>query len=172
MAQRPDGKPAGVEKVAFTRPAADRIARVVRRVEAGDRDGSPFGPGQRLQQLPYKLSLGTFTGDWQTGEYKVVTLSGSTNTASVYNWCNPALGGDTASSTEARYVIFGKVSGTQSAVEIQFKDTPDTCGLTIAGFSMTALSGYASSEIQILGHNSTGPCLQWYSITTCATATA
>lgn len=172
MAQKPDGKPAGVEKVAFTRPAAERIARVVRQVEAGKRDAEPFGDGERLQALPYKLRLGTFTGNWDIGQYRVVTIEGSTSTVNVYNWCNPALGVSTANSTDTRYVIFGKVKDRQSAVEIQMKVTSDTCGLTIAGVSLTAFTGYVSNEIQVLGHNSTGPCLQWYSITTCATATA
>ena len=45
MAQKPDGKPARTERVTFTRPAAERIAKVVREVEAGDRDqaGLTFG---------------------------------------------------------------------------------------------------------------------------------
>jgi hypothetical protein len=171
VAQKPDGKPAGVEKVAFTRPAAERIAKVVRHVEAGKRDAEPFGPGERLQSLPYKLRLGTFTGNWDTGEYKTVTLEGSTNTFSVYNWCNPALGGDTASSTESRYVIFGKVQGTQSAVEIQMRTASETCVMNIGGIDLTSFPGYSDNEIQLLGHNESS-CLQWYSITTCSTATA
>jgi hypothetical protein len=37
VAQRPDGKAAKTQATSFTRPAAERIARVVRKVEAGDR---------------------------------------------------------------------------------------------------------------------------------------
>lgn len=46
MAKKPDGKPARVERVTFTKPAAERIGRVVRQVEAGNRDQGPltFGP--------------------------------------------------------------------------------------------------------------------------------
>lgn len=170
MAQKPDGKPAGVEKVAFTRPAAERIAKVVRQVEAGKRDAGPIGDGERLQELPYKLRLGTFTGNWETGQYRTVTLEGSTSTVNVYNWCNAALGANTANTTETRYVIFGKVKDRQAAVEIEMN--PSTCGMTLAGLSLTAFAGYVSSDIQLLGHNTTGPCLQWYSITTCSTASA
>lgn len=164
MAQKPDGKPAGVERVAFTRPAAERIARVVRRVEAGDRDAGPIGDGERLQGLPYRLRLGTFTGSWETGQYRAVTLLGSTNTVSVYNWCNAAPGGN---STDRRYVIFGKVNDRQSVVELETDFGPGTCGLTIAGLNLVSLEGYNATQIQLLGHNTTGPCLQWYSITTC-----
>lgn len=170
MAQKPDGKPAGIERVAFTRPAAERIAKVVREVEAGKRDAGPIGDGERLQALPYKLRLGTFTGNWETGQYRAVTLEGSTNTVSVYNWCNAALGASVSNSTETRYVIFGKVKDRQAAVELQINAAQATCGLTIAGVNLAAFEGYNASQIQLLGHNTTGPCLQWYSITTCASS--
>jgi len=42
VAQKPDGKAAKTERVAFTRPAAERIAKVVRKVEAGDRGAAPL----------------------------------------------------------------------------------------------------------------------------------
>ncbi len=177
MAQKPDGKPAGVERVTFTRPAAERIAAVVREVEAGDRDIMPMGSGPRLQGGSFRLRIATFTGNWETGTYKTVTLSGSTQTASVYNWCNPALGGDTASTTQSRYVIFGKASGTNSAVEIQLRTTQCTASLTLGTLDLTKLPGFNAGVIQLLGHgeqNTASTCsggLQWYSITTCSTAT-
>lgn len=160
------------DRVTFTRPAAERIGKAVRIVEAGDREASPWAMDVRPVGSAFKLRLATFTGDWQTGQSKVVTLHGSTNTESVYNWCNPAIGGDTANSTDTRYVIFGKVNGTQSAVEIQMEGTGVTCKMTFGSLDLKQIAGYESSTIQLLGHNSTGPCLQWYSITTCATATA
>ena len=123
MAQKPDGKAAKTERVTFTRPAAERIAKTVRRVEQGDRGAEPLVFDRIGVSSPFALKLATFTGNWETGTYKTVTLSGSTQTASVYNWCNPALGGNTASSTQSRYVIFGKVGGTNSAVEIQMQAT-------------------------------------------------
>ena len=157
----------------FTRPAAQRIADVVRAYEEGSRDGAPWDPGQRFQSGGAGgLKVATFTGTWAVGTYKVVTLTGSTQTASVYNWTTPVVGGDTASTTSQRYVIFGKASGTNSAVEIQLQTTSQTCTLSMGGVDLTALAGYDENAIQLLGHSSTGPCLQWYSITTCSTATA
>ncbi len=90
MAQRPDGKPAGVDKVAFTRPAAERIAKVVRTVESGRRDAEGYGLGYRLQQLPQTpvFRMATFTGAWGIDSLKTVTLKYVTttpNTASVRN---------------------------------------------------------------------------------------
>lgn len=163
MAQKPDGKPARTERVTFTRPAAERIAKVVRHVEAGDRNCGPLTFERTGGGVPYRLSVATFTGAWATGEYKTVTLVGSTNTASVYNWCNAAEDGG--------HVVFGKASGTNSAVEITMGGTA-TCRMTLGGVDLTELDGYAAGDVQLLGHNSTGPCLQWYSITTCSTATA
>lgn len=161
MAQRPDGKPARTERVTFTRPAAERIAKVVRHVEAGDRNCGPLTFERTGGGVPYRLSVATFTGAWATGEYKTVTLVGSTNTASVYNWCNAAEDGG--------HVVFGKASGTNSVVEI---GGPATCGMTIGGVDLTTLVGYEAGDVQVLGHNTTGPCLQWYSVTTCSTSTA
>lgn len=108
------------DPVNFTRPAAERIARVVRAVEYGNRDSTGPSLDRPWHGEPgLRLKLGTFTGNWQTAQYTTVTLHGSTQTASVYNWCNPAIGGSTSNTTESRYVIFGKVNGTHSAVELQ-----------------------------------------------------
>lgn len=167
------------DPVNFTRPAAERIAKVVRAVEFGNREGGALAYERPWPNTPGSpLRLGTFTGNWQTASYTTVTLHGSTQTASVYNWCNPALGGNTASSTESRYVIFGKVGGTNSAVEIQMRTTQCTATLTLGSVDLTALPGYDAGVIQLLGHgeqDTASTCsggLQWYSITTCSTATA
>lgn len=167
------------DPVNFTRPAAERIARVVRAVENGNRDStgpSLDRPWYSEGGRQFRLQLGTFTGNWQTGTYTTVTLTGTTNTVSVFNWCNPALGADTSNTAETRYVIFGKVSGTQSAVEIQMRTTQCTHTLTLGTVDLTALPGFAADEIQMLGHqpiDMESTCsggLQWYSVTTCATA--
>jgi hypothetical protein len=161
-----DGDP-----IAFTRVAAERIANAVRTVELGSRD--PGGIEFDAQQdQRFRLRLGTFTGNWQTGEWKTVTLSGSTNTASVYNWCNPAIGASTSNTNCSRYVIFGSVRGTSSAVEIQLQQTCSTCRMSLGSLDLASLPGFVSGEIQMLGHNSTGPCLQWYSVANCGTATS
>ena len=87
MAQRPDGKPAKTERVVFTRPAAERISKVVRTVEAGDRDaaglsfGRPGGAGSGGSQL----RTATFTGAWSIGSVKNVTYKYATGTANAHN---------------------------------------------------------------------------------------
>jgi len=181
VASRPDGKPSKTEPVTFTRPAAERIARVVRQVEAGDRNASALvyervGLGGKA----IGLRLGTFTGNWETAQYTTVTLHGSTVTASVYNWCNPALGASTSNTTESRYVIFSKIKGTNSAVEIQMRSTSTQCTATmvLGTLDLKKLPGFQADVIQLLGHSAgdtASTCsggLEWYSITTCATATS
>lgn len=179
MAQKPDGKAAGTERVTFTRPAAERIASVVRKVEAGDRDSAGLRFERVASAVGSPLRLATFTGNWATGQYKTVTLHGSTQTASVYNWCNPSTGANTASSTESRYVIFGRAHGTNSVVEIQMGiATAQTCRMNIGELDTTTLPGYSAGQIQLLGHsaadmttnNTACATLTWYSITTCSTA--
>jgi len=164
-------------RVDFTRGAAERIARVVRLVEQGDRGQS--GPTwERVNDaMPAGLKLGTFTGDWPINEFKTVTFYGvasTPNTASVLNLCVPAVGFSTASPDETRYVIFGKVKYTTDpvVVELQAAPTNTSCVLTLGGVDLSTIAGYSSTEIQLLGHNTTGPCLEWYSISTCGTATS
>jgi hypothetical protein len=90
MAQKPDGKAAKTERVVFTRPAAERISKAVRIVEAGDRNsgGLSFGrPGDSSAQgKPFRVC--TFTGAWSISSSKTVTFkyqSATPNTASVRN---------------------------------------------------------------------------------------
>lgn len=183
MAQKPDGKPARVERVTFTRPAADRIAKVVRRVERGDRGAEPLTFGRANETMPAGLKLATFTGNWAINTYKTVTLYGVTstpNTASVLNLCTPAVGFKTAQTAETRFVIFGKVKYTTDpvVVELQSAPTNTACVLTLGGVDLSTIAGYSSTEIQLLGHGAAdegSTCvsgLQWYSIAACAAPTA
>ena len=81
MAQKPDGKPARTERVTFTKPAAERIAKVVRAVEGGDRDAGPLSFGNRgVAGNPKLFRVCTFTGAWSIGGTKTVTLKNRTNT--------------------------------------------------------------------------------------------
>lgn len=109
---------ADTTRVNFTRPAAERIAAVVRTVEKGDRDQAALKFDKPLDQGSgggSAIRLGTFTGAWAKGETKTVTLFNSTATASVKNVSVPI----DASSASSRTVLFSKVSGTYHAVEIE-----------------------------------------------------
>lgn len=89
MAQKPDGKSAKTEQVSFTRPAAERIAKVVRTVEAGRRDCRPLKIHGMPQQGTSKIfRVATFTGAWAVDTSRAVTFRNVTatpNTVSVVN---------------------------------------------------------------------------------------
>ena len=90
MAQKPDGKPAKSVAVTFTRPAAERIAHVVRTVERSGRDtkGPVWNPRMEGGGGGVVFHIATFTGAWATSSVKVVTFKYQTttpNTASVTN---------------------------------------------------------------------------------------
>ena len=162
-------------RVDFTRGAAERIAAVVRQVEQGERDGTGLA-FRKVDAVDGKtLRVATFTGDWQINQSKVVTFYGVTstpNTASVVNLCNPSVGFSTANTAETRFVIYGKAKYTSGfvAVELQQAGSSTGCVLTLGGSDLSSLPGYSGGSIQLLGHNESA-CLQWFSVTTCATAT-
>jgi hypothetical protein len=67
--------------VSFTRPAAERIGKAVRLVEAGDRDCGPIEWGPRGGGAAAKVfRVATFTGAWAVDTAKVVTFRNVTNT--------------------------------------------------------------------------------------------
>jgi hypothetical protein len=80
MAKRPDGKAASVDRVSFTRPAAERIGKAVRQVEAGDRDLGPIEWGPRGVAGGKVFRVGTFTGAWSIDTMKTVTFRNVTST--------------------------------------------------------------------------------------------
>jgi hypothetical protein len=81
VAAKPDGKQRN-ERITFTRPAAERIAKVVRQVEGGDRDSS----GLTFRRVPPQGEAGkvfricTFTGTWAISESKTLTFKYQTTT--------------------------------------------------------------------------------------------
>ena len=81
MPQKPDGKPAKSVAVTFTRPAAERIAHVVRTVERSGRDtkGPVWNPRMEGGGGGGDIRLCTFTGEWLIQDYKIVEFASNTN---------------------------------------------------------------------------------------------
>jgi hypothetical protein len=80
MAKKPDGAAAGTQRVTFTKPAAERIGKVVRTVEAGNRDQGPLTFGPRVGGASKVFRVCTFTGSWSINASKTVTFRGVTTT--------------------------------------------------------------------------------------------
>lgn len=101
MAQKPDGKAAKTERVTFTRPAAERIAKVVRHVEAGDRKSAALVFGSRISsggdgEKVFRMC--TFTGAWAVDSYKTVTFRNTTTTPNTVSAMNVFVGLATSAS--------------------------------------------------------------------------
>ena len=89
MATKPDGSPARTERVTFTKPAAERIAKVVRTVEGGDRDAGPLSFGARVGGVSGKVfRICTYTGAWSKNTNKTVTFRGVTATPNTVSATN------------------------------------------------------------------------------------
>ena len=154
MAKKPDGKPASVARVSFTRPAAERIGKAVRQVEAGNRDLGPIEWGPRGVGGTSKVfRVCTFTGAWAINTAKTVTFRNVTstpNTASATNLFFPIT--STASSSKdcaiakdgtAWYLIDVKLS-TATAVFAR-----ETQTLSYFGSAATQLISYATLGSQV-----------------------
>lgn len=136
------------DRVTFTKSSAERIAKVVRAVEAGDRDtgGLPtsprFSPGNAAS-----IRFCAWTANWTYNQTSTITFaSGNTSTATATN------------------VILGVGPGDGWVAR------KGSAGWSLIGFDMTKQPGYASGEVQLFGHSASSAIAQWYSITTCATA--
>ena len=149
------GQGAGKSFVSFSRPAAQRIAKAVRTVEAGDRNQPgltydhpmPGGGGKVLR-------VGTVTGQWATAATAVVTFYQVTSTPNTVSATNLYLPIDVASGKTAECII--AKGGTQ---------------WYLTSVNFTKLKSFSAGEVQMFGHNTSGYA-QWYSISTCSTSTA
>lgn len=161
-------------RASFSLDDAKRIANVVRAVEEGNRNEAPLRFRQVQDRLRgATLQLATFSGDWQLNQVKTVTFHNVTstpNTANVRNFCVPALG---FQQNQTAFVICGRVqyhTTERVVLEIQ-QASPATCTLRFGAVDLVTLASYVSNEEQLLGHDPNG-CPKWFSVTTCATATA
>jgi len=100
-AQRPDGRNSG-QRVSFTRQGADRIARVVRTVEAGDKKGNGLTFSPRLRPIPQAgdsdiFRIAAFTGSWNvdsTATIEFIDPVHSNATATAVNYFCGIAGGE------------------------------------------------------------------------------
>jgi hypothetical protein len=138
------------DRVTFTPGSAERIAKVVRIVEAGNRNTGGLPTAPRLQGGGGAgIKFCSWTGTWSYSSTATITFaSGTANTATATN------------------VILGVGAGDGWVAR------KGSAGWQLIGFDMTQQPGYAAGEIQLFGHSSSSAIAQWYSITTCATATA
>jgi hypothetical protein len=76
------------DRVVFLRPDAERIARAVRTVEAGNRNETPLRFGRVVESGKRVFRVCTFTGAWPKNSLNTVTFkyqSSTPNTVSALN---------------------------------------------------------------------------------------
>ena len=96
------GQAAGKSFVSFSRPAAQRIAKAVRTVEAGDRNQPGLTFDHPMPGGGKVFRVCTFTGAWSKNAAKVVTFRGVTSTPNTAVAQNifVAISGTTATATK------------------------------------------------------------------------
>ena len=131
MAQKPDGKAAKTERVTFTRPAAERIAKVVRKVEAGNRDSQGLrfervGGGSPAGNV---LRVATFTGSWNINTSKTVTFQNVTSTPNTVSATNQLFTIGDACTTQVAYI--GKIKSDWHLLNVQHHETAVVVSVTL-----------------------------------------
>jgi hypothetical protein len=152
------------DRVVFLRPDAERIARVVRTVEAGKRDETPLTFRRVMEgrrDKPFRIC--TFTGSWDIDAAKTVTFKNQTttpNTVSAVNLFWPVPDGD------ERDCAIGK-DGTAWYLLVPRMYAADAA--TAAEITTTAIE---FKTLPVAALASSGTNVFTLSITSCATATA
>lgn len=137
------------DRVTFTPGSAERIAKVVRIVEAGNRDGSGLPTAPRFGESGRgSVRFCSWTATWAHSDTATITFDAAISR--------------TATATN---VILGVGPGDGWVAK------KGSSGWQLIGFDMTEQPGYASGEIQLFGHSSSSAIAQWYSVTTCEPST-
>ena len=147
MAQKPDGKAAKTERVTFTRPAAERIAKVVRKVEQGDRGAEPLRFDRTGGGGSVRIRFCSWTSTWTYGSSTLVTFSESTAATA------------TASNT---ILAVGPGDG--------WVAKKGTVGWSLVALDLTKQPHFSGNVVQLFGHDASGVA-KWYDTTNCSTAT-
>lgn len=132
------------DRVTFDSGSAARIAKVVRIVEAGNRDSAGLPTAPRFGSLPKDaIRFATWSASWDYSSQVQIEFSPPT--------------GVTAQATN---LVLGVGAG-QGWVARR-----GTQNWHLVMFDMTQVANYSGSDIQLFGHSDSGVAV-WYDITTC-----
>jgi len=167
-AQRPDGK-SGKQRVSFTRQGADRIARVVRTVESGDKKGQPLTFGTRAQAASgggTTIRVAKFTGDWSYAAFKTCEFLYVTTTPNTVSVVNDMFGNLVGSGTADTNCVVLKDGTAWSLVNVEHQIS----GLMLQDFNLsTAELRITRSVANFVGRTTAA---QVISVANCATQVA
>ena len=152
------GQAAGKSFVSFSRPAAQRIAKVVRTVEAGDRNqpGLTFDHPQFGGVKMFRIC--TFTGSWSIGSTKTVTYkyaSSTPNTAVATNLFFPVTSSATLDCAIAKdgtaWFLVDVPFYTASAVFVTAVTVGATLNTTTCAITVATTAGTATASFLKIG---------------------
>lgn len=155
MAKKPDGKPAGTDRVSFTRPAAERIGKAVRQVEAGDRDLGPIEWGPRGVGGSGKVfRVGTVTGAWSVDSPKDVQFFGITSTPNTVSAINKLVSLPAPKSTATSRIVNIAKDGSQWYL-VSFQVSAATAVMATATHTITFIGTAATQTMTLINANAT-----------------
>lgn len=156
----------------FNENDAKRIGRAVRHVERGAQRIELGGPNADGAAPGVRLLIAKHEGSsWSTGSTAVVTIYngelGSAVSALTMVAYNQYISFSADTNCTARWVALGHNGFAWHPVDSQ--SDCGSCIKELGGLDFRVLPSYASTAVQILGHDGSG-CVKWYDVFTCATA--
>ena len=169
MPPKPNGKNDRNDRIAFTRGSAERIAKVVRQVEAGNRDEAALTFGSRPPSVTLTplVRMGTFTSPWPRDSTATITFlhGGGTATASntLISYPAPPHGKETVNCVVAKesatwylanwevvtatVAIVSAIGTATAVVDISISASLNTtsCAITIGKTNTTASFSFVSA---------------------------
>jgi hypothetical protein len=104
------------DRISFTRPAVERIARVVRAVENARPGGGPLGFRRQMLENARVVKLASFLGPWPKNADNVITFKGTTRTANASNLFFPVPG------THTRECAVAKIGTAWHLIDVPFNE--------------------------------------------------
>ena len=129
------------ERITFTPRAAERIARAVRKIEAGDRQNAGLafsafiGGGGGGGGGGNVLNVCTFTGSWSINEPKTLTFQGITTTPNTVAATNQLFTIGDACETQVAYI--GKIGTAWHLLNVQHHETAIITSVSVGATAMT-----------------------------------
>jgi hypothetical protein len=135
------------ERISFTRPSAERIARAVRVVENTRPGGAALGFRRQMLEAARVVKLATFQGPWPRDSVNIITFKGSDRTAEAANLFFPV------PDTQMRDCAVAKIGTAWHLIDVPFYTA--TAVFARGTASGTFFGTGSTSTIRFIGTGST-----------------
>ena len=152
----------------FSEEDSKRIGKAVRLTERYVGKEPLSGPSYERGGIGVRLLIGKFEGasGWAKETTAVVTIYNGDPIASAVTVVarNQFVTFPTSADCTQHWVALGHNGWGWQAINRERACTT-TCSMDWAGVDFSAFPGFNEDKIQLLGHNTSGPCLLWYDVT-------